>query len=360
MNHKSQLSILKSRFTRLAITSTERFLNQFPSFNYRTWITAKTERREVFQFRGSVESLEPRRLLAFSVTAFPGQIYEGGSNYNGINSLFSDSASIDFSGLPGEGAGGSIVVTITGPTDAYDIENALYAQPSTNERIVSLALSGDPYFIIRARGDADMENEDISIEATLSYTVFDYENNVVTNFGPFPDSASLLIIDNDFSSQLTLSASDSTALEPHSVFYQPELPIDVGLFQISVPDVWRGGAVLLQTSGTAQAGVDYGIDLFPAVPGALVTPVSANVFSLTIPSRANGGGSANISLRLTPFADENESEGTEQATLAWGPNQSIVSEVSIPEDYEYVPELTKQYHFSLTGSGNVLKLPTKS
>lgn len=123
--------------------------------------------------------------------------------------------------------------------------------------------------------------------------------------------------------ELTLAngpTGGATAVEPHSTFYQPVSPTDVGSFQFSVPEHWCENTLTLTVSGTATLGSDYTLGVgtvSPAVSGTALTYVggTSQNYQLTIPT-----GVQTVELIVTPLPDQTETDAGETVTLAVDPS----------------------------------------
>ena len=294
-------------------------------------------KRKLLQF----ESLEDRRLLAtVNGSLTPSPIYEGGPVFSppGPNSSYS----VISANLIGSFLYANASVVITGEVDAYTVRDGssnLITPTSTTEpdsRTYNFGLFSSLFFIVHATEDEtiahtpdtlDNANDNLSIEIRFDY----YEN--MTDPKTATKTLPLLIIDNDtppptINEDLVLMASDTTATEPHSTFYQPVSPLDTGTFRIDVPSHWGGGTVQLNLAGSATYGVDYTLGL-AAVGGTATWGGSgpqAGPLSLNIPM-----GVTQVLVNVIPLADATETDPGENVILSVSPaNQTFTG---VPSNY---------------------------
>ena len=317
-------------------------------FLTRRGVTVSTRKRRAALRKLLIEGLEDRRVLAsVTLTPTPSTIFEGGLvtyQSSGVPGPESGFTRIDYVvSIESNAQISSIMFGISGQIDAYNF----YLPPWNSANVVAPDSFSTSVNIPQSNYNPTTQSNEYSgfiyIDATQDETISivsdinDASNDVlqISMTANYLDSnnvsqsktknATVTIIDDDSSlnEKLTLTATDSSAAEPHSVYYIPESPVDKGHLKVTVPAHWNGGSPIFETSGTATYGSDYsyGISTIPPnVPGVVLTPIpNTNQFSLTIPV-----GITSVEIDVNPLSDSEEIDDGETATLKLVPDQMFV------------------------------------
>ncbi|HUP79935.1 MAG TPA: hypothetical protein VM260_15385, partial [Pirellula sp.] len=317
-------------------------------FLSRHGVAVSTRKRRAAIRKLLIESLEDRRVLAsVTLTTWPSTIFEGGLvtyQSKGVPGPESGFTRIDYVvSIESNAQISSIMFGINGQIDAYQF----YLPPWSSANVVAPDSFSTSINIPQPKNNPATQSNEYSgfiyIDATQDETlsmvsdINDASNDVlqVSMTANYLDSnkvsqsknknATVTIIDDDspLNEKLTLTSTDLSAAEPHSVYYIPESPLDKGHLKVTVPAHWNGGSPIFETSGSATFGSDYsyGISSIPPnIPGVVLTPISnTNQFSLTIPV-----GITSVEIDVNPFSDSEEMDDGETATLKLVPDQRFV------------------------------------